>query len=138
MTVVQCVAPHGASTPPSASPLPLLSFLAQVNTLSTATASHGCLHTEVAYADGIDISTADNAEQHAVRFRDKALRKPRLAASVLAAAKVAGACVRQNNTVDMFEHYFHGTESEMTQEDRAPTMHCVSRLMYVQGCPHEP
>jgi hypothetical protein len=104
----------------------------QVNTLSTATSSHGCLHTEVSYADGIDISTADNAEQHAVRFRDKVLRVPRVAASVAAAVKVAAACVRQNSTVDLFQHYFNGTESEITQEDRAPTMHGVSRLVYVE------
>ena len=100
-----------------------------MNTLTRTTSSRGCSHTGVGFVDGIDISTVDNAEQHAARFRDKQLRKPRVHASLLSAAAVASACIRQNSTVDLFEHYFQGTESEITQEDRAVTMHSVARLV---------
>jgi hypothetical protein len=103
----------------------------QVNTLTRTTSSRGCSHSSVSYADGININTVDNAEQHSARFRDKQLRKPRLQAGLHAAVSVAKACVRQNSTVNLFEHYFQGTESEITQEDRAIAMHSVARLVYV-------
>jgi hypothetical protein len=71
------------------------------------------------------------ADTAAARMRSRQKRSPRALAGLAAALRVVTACVRQNSTVDIYESYFPGSDSDAGQDSRAVTLHKLAKLTCV-------
>eukprot|EP00405_Crypthecodinium_cohnii_P007871 CAMPEP_0206422722 /NCGR_PEP_ID=MMETSP0324_2-20121206/2258_1 /ASSEMBLY_ACC=CAM_ASM_000836 /TAXON_ID=2866 /ORGANISM="Crypthecodinium cohnii, Strain Seligo" /LENGTH=569 /DNA_ID=CAMNT_0053887153 /DNA_START=328 /DNA_END=2037 /DNA_ORIENTATION=- len=84
-----------------------------VNTARVQTKSRVMLHVEGGWSKEIDYSEA----QDTLKWRKRLEKDPMFVASVRQLTKNTVPCLEQNNTIDLFEHYFHEEEPEHMPEN---------------------
>jgi len=84
-----------------------------VNTARVQTKSRAMIHTEGGWPSGIDHTEA----QDTMKWRKRLEKDPSFVAAVRQLTKQTIMCLEQNNTIDLFEHYFHGEEPEHLPEN---------------------
>eukprot|EP00418_Pyrodinium_bahamense_P038092 CAMPEP_0179188344 /NCGR_PEP_ID=MMETSP0796-20121207/93476_1 /TAXON_ID=73915 /ORGANISM="Pyrodinium bahamense, Strain pbaha01" /LENGTH=498 /DNA_ID=CAMNT_0020892441 /DNA_START=90 /DNA_END=1587 /DNA_ORIENTATION=+ len=70
-------------------------------------------HTEGGWPSGVDCTEA----QDCLKFRKRLEKDQRFIDAVKQLTKQTIMCLEQNNTIDLFEHYFHGEEPEHLPEN---------------------
>lgn len=84
-----------------------------VNTARVQTKSRVMLHVEGGWPKEVDYSEA----QDTLKYRKRLEKDPSFVATVKQLTKNTITCLEQNNTIDLFEHYFHGDEPEHMPEN---------------------
>eukprot|EP00927_Polykrikos_kofoidii_P047205 TRINITY_DN4130_c0_g1_i1.p1 TRINITY_DN4130_c0_g1~~TRINITY_DN4130_c0_g1_i1.p1 ORF type:complete len:571 (-),score=76.37 TRINITY_DN4130_c0_g1_i1:334-2046(-) len=83
-----------------------------VNTARVQTKSRSMFHIEGGWPMGVDYSEALDT----MKWRKKMDKDPAFVSAVRQLTKQTTACLEQNTTIDLFEHYFHGEEPEHLPE----------------------
>jgi len=84
-----------------------------VNTARVQTKSRIMIHTEGGWPKEVDYSEA----QDTLKFRKRLEKDPAFVASVKQLTKQTVMCLEQNNTIDLFEHYFQLEEPDHLPEN---------------------
>jgi dynein intermediate chain 2 len=84
-----------------------------VNTARVQTKTRPMIHTEGGWPKEIDATEA----QDTLKWRKRLEKDPTFTQAVKQLTKQTIACLEQNNTIDLFEHYFHGEEPEHLPEN---------------------
>lgn len=84
-----------------------------VNTARVQTKSRVMLHVEGGWPKEVDYSEA----QDTLKWRKRLEKDPAFVATVKQLTKNTITCLEQNNTIDLFEHYFHAEEPEHLPEN---------------------
>jgi len=84
-----------------------------VNTARVQTKSRAMLHVEGGWPKEVDFTEA----QDTMKWRKRLEKDPSFVAAVKQLTKQTIMCLEQNNTIDLFEHYFHGEEPEHLPEN---------------------
>jgi len=84
-----------------------------VNTARVQTRSRVMLHVEGGWPKEVDYSEA----QDTLKWRKRLEKDPSFVATVKQLTKNTTTCLEQNNTIDLFEHYFFGEEPEHLPEN---------------------
>mmetsp|Transcript_31809 Transcript_31809/g.69554 ORF Transcript_31809/g.69554 Transcript_31809/m.69554 type:complete len:576 (+) Transcript_31809:126-1853(+) len=84
-----------------------------VNTARVQTKSRVMSHTEGGWPREVDASEA----QDTLKWRKRLEKDPSFVGAVRQLTKQTIMCLEQNNTIDLFEHYFHGEEPEHLPEN---------------------
>mmetsp|Transcript_88772 Transcript_88772/g.250040 ORF Transcript_88772/g.250040 Transcript_88772/m.250040 type:complete len:571 (-) Transcript_88772:220-1932(-) len=84
-----------------------------VNTARVQTRNRAMLHIEGGWPKEIDYSEA----QDTLKWRKRLEKDPSFVAAVRQLTKQTTMCLEQNNTIDLFEHYFHEEDPEHLPEN---------------------
>mmetsp|Transcript_17717 Transcript_17717/g.48204 ORF Transcript_17717/g.48204 Transcript_17717/m.48204 type:complete len:583 (-) Transcript_17717:175-1923(-) len=84
-----------------------------VNTLRVQTKNRTMFHTEGGWPKEVDCTEA----QDCLKFRKRLEKDQRFIDAVKQLTKQTVMCLEQNNTIDLFEHYFHCEEPEHLPEN---------------------
>lgn len=84
-----------------------------VNTARVQTKSRAMIHTEGGWPKEVDASEA----QDQVKWRKRLEKDPFFISAVRKLTEQTVTCLEQNNTIDLFEHYFHEEEPEHLPEN---------------------
>jgi len=84
-----------------------------VNTARVQTKTRPMRHTEGGWPKEIDATEA----QDTLKWRKRLEKDPTFTTAVKQLSKQTIMCLEQNNTIDLFEHYFHGEEPEHLPEN---------------------
>jgi len=84
-----------------------------VNTARVQTKSRAMLHVEGGWPKEVDYSEA----QDTLKWRKRLEKDPAFVGTVKQLTKSTVLCLEQNNTIDLFEHYFQGEEPEHLPEN---------------------
>lgn len=84
-----------------------------VNTARVQTKNRPMIHTEGGWPKEVEPTEA----QDCLKFRKRLEKDQRFIDSVKMLTKQTITCLKQNNTIDLFEHYFHGEEPEHLPEN---------------------
>lgn len=84
-----------------------------VNTARVQTKNRGMIHTEGGWPKEIDATEA----QDTTKWRKRLEKDPTFTATVKTLCSNASKCLEQNNTIDLFEHYFFEEEADHLVEN---------------------
>jgi dynein intermediate chain 2 len=84
----------------------------EINTDRITTGNSGCGHIEGGWPENVDVEEANDT----TRFRKKMEKGDEFKQSVKHLGPILDRCMRQNNTINIFEEYFEGDTSDHSSE----------------------
>jgi dynein intermediate chain 2, axonemal len=84
----------------------------EVNTHTVIHRSQGLKHAEGGWPENVDGTEAEQVE----RYLKKANKDAKIKSTVMGLGFVVDTCIKQNNTIDIYEEYFKGEEVDLSAE----------------------